>query len=147
MTKSRPTLGKSFKMAALSLAMAWPMASYADNIFARSQTAAEPDDVYFIAQIQVDDMEAFHQRYVPGTAQLLSQSKAIVLAATPSPTLIEGEWVSNWTVLMRFDDQADFDAFYEQSSYQQDLIPLRQAAASVNNIVLLPAFDPSAMGN
>lgn len=147
MTKSHNTLGKTLKVLTLSLAVAWPMEGFADNIFARSQTAAEPDDIYFIAQIQVEDMEAFHQRYVPGAAQLLSQTKAIVLAATPSPTLIEGEWVSNWTVLMRFDDQADFDAFYEQSTYQDDLVPLRQAATSLNNIILLPAFDPSAVGN
>ena len=132
-----------------ALALAAPVlggAAQAQDLFARAQTAADADDVYFIAQLQVDDMEAFQTRYVPDTAVKLGETSALVLAVTPEPVVIEGEWTSNWTVLMRFEDMADFEAFYEGADYQERLIPERLGAASVNNVVVLPAFDPAVFG-
>ena len=54
----------------LGLALLMPSLSAAQDLFARQQTAADMDDVYFIAQLKVDDMEAFQTEYVPGTALL-----------------------------------------------------------------------------
>ncbi len=118
----------------------------AQELFSRAQTVADLDDVYFIAQLQVDDMEAFQTQYVPPVAEMLAGTSALVLAVTPSPMVVEGEWISNWTVLMRFEDQADFDTFYANETYQEQFIPLRTGAASINNIVLLPAFNPEQFG-
>jgi len=118
----------------------------AQELFAREQTAADLDDVYFIAQLQVDDMDAFQPQYVPPVAEMLAETSALVLAVTPTPKVVEGEWISNWTVLMRFEDQADFDMFYANEVYQDQFIPLRLSAASINNVVLLPAFDPATFG-
>ncbi len=132
--------------ALLSFALALPTTGSAQDLFAREQTAADLDDVYFIAQLQVDDMQAFQTEYVPGTAALLGETSALVLAVTPTPTVVEGSWDSNWTVLMRFDTQADFDAFYQGGVYQEQFVPIRLRAASVNNVVILPAFDPAVFG-
>ena len=132
--------------ALLGFALALPTTGSAQELFAREQTAADLDDVYFIAQLKVDDMEAFQTEYVPGTAALLGETSALVLAVTPTPTVIEGTWNSNWTVLMRFDTQADFDAFYQDGVYQDEFVPVRLKAASVNNVVILPAFDPAVFG-
>lgn len=118
----------------------------AQELFSRAQTVADLDDVYFIAQLQVDDMEAFQTQYVPPVAEMLAGTSALVLAVTPTPTVVEGDWISNWTVLMRFEDQADFDTFYANETYQEQFIPLRTGAASINNIVLLPAFNPEQFG-
>lgn len=120
--------------------------SFAADLFARPQTAAQTDDVYFLAQIQVDDMETFQSKYVPGTSALLNNTNALVLAISPAPQVLEGSWESNWTVLMRFDSQADFDSFYQDPAYQNGLVPIRLNASSVNNVVILPAFDPTKMG-
>ena len=130
----------------LALTMAVPTSGVAQELFAREQTAADLDDVYFIAQLRVDDMEAFQTEYVPGTAALLGETTALVLAVTPTPTIVEGTWDSNWTVLMRFETQADFDAFYRDGVYQDQFVPIRLQAASVNNVVILPAFDPAVFG-
>lgn len=130
----------------IALSIAIPSTGAAQELFAREQTAADLDDVYFIAQLKVDDMEAFQTEYVPGTAALLGETTALVLAVTPTPTVIEGTWDSNWTVLMRFDTQADFDAFYQDGVYQDQFVPIRLQAASVNNVVILPAFDPAVFG-
>lgn len=130
----------------IALSIAIPSTGAAQELFAREQTAADLDDVYFIAQLKVDDMEAFQTEYVPGTAALLGETTALVLAVTPTPTVIEGTWDSNWTVLMRFDTQADFDAFYQDGVYQDQFVPIRLKAASVNNVVILPAFDPAVFG-
>lgn len=118
----------------------------AQELFSRAQTVADLDDVYFIAQLQVDDMEVFQTQYVPPVAEMLAETSALVLAVTPSPMVVEGEWISNWTVLMRFEDQADFDTFYANETYQAQFIPLRTGAASINNIVLLPALNPEQFG-
>ena len=114
-------------------------------LFAKAQTAADMDDVYFLAQLGVDDMEAFQRDYVPGTTALLGETGAHVLAVTPAPRTLEGTWESNWTVLLRFDSQTDFEAFYDDPAYRDVLVPIRRRIASTNNIVLLPAFDPAAM--
>lgn len=132
--------------ALLSLALAMPATGSAQELFAREQTPADMDDVYFIAQLKVEDMEAFQTDYVPGTAALLGETSALVLAVSPAPTVVEGTWDSNWTVLMRFDTQADFDAFYDDDAYQDTFVPIRTRAASINNVVLLPAFDPAVFG-
>lgn len=132
--------------ALLSLALAFPTIAASQELFAREQTAADLADVYFIAQLKVDDMEAFQTEYVPGTAALLGETTALVLAVTPAPMVVEGTWDSNWTVLMRFDTQADFDAFYGDGVYQDEFVPIRLRAASVNNVVILPAFDPAVFG-
>ena len=140
-------MARMTKAAALfGFALALPTTGSAQELFAREQTAADLDDVYFIAQLKVDDMEAFQTEYVPGTAALLGETSALVLAVTPTPTVIEGTWNSNWTVLMRFDTQADFDAFYQDGVYQDEFVPVRLKAASVNNVVILPAFDPAVFG-
>jgi len=130
----------------LALSLVLPTSGTAQDLFAREQSAADLDDVYFIAQLKVDDMEAFQTEYVPGTAALLGETTALVLAVTPTPTVVEGTWDSNWTVLMRFDTQADFDAFYQDGVYQDQFVPIRLQAASVNNVVILPAFDPAVFG-
>lgn len=130
----------------LGLALLMPSLSAAQDLFSRQQTAADLDDVYFIAQLKVDDMEAFQTEYVPGTAALLGETSALILAVSPEPTVVEGKWDSNWTVLMRFETQADFDAFYKDGTYQDRFVPIRTRAASINNVVLLPAFDPAMFG-
>ena len=130
-------------LAAAILAAVASTAAQAQDLFAKPQTAADQDDVYFIAQLKVDDMEAFQSGYVLPVAQMLGETSALVLAVTPAPQVVEGAWDSNWTVLMRFDSQADFDAFYEDETYQEQFIPLRTSAASINNVVILPAFDPA----
>ena len=132
--------------AIVSIVAAWPSFGVAQDLFAREQTAADQDDVYFIAQLKVDDIEAFQTEYVPGTAALLGETSALVLAVTPAPMVVEGTWDSNWTVLMRFESQADFDAFYQDGTYQEDFVPIRTRAASINNVVILPAFDPTVFG-
>ncbi|MDJ0685591.1 MAG: DUF1330 domain-containing protein [Alphaproteobacteria bacterium] len=130
----------------LALSTVAPSTGSAQDLFAREQTAADLDDVYFIAQLKVDDMEAFQNEYVPGTAALLGETSALVLAVSPAPTVVEGAWDSNWTVLMRFETQADFDRFYKDDAYQAQFVPIRTRAASINNVVLLPAFDPAQFG-
>ena len=88
-------------------------------------------------------MDKFQADYVPGTVKLLGESSALVLAVTPTPRTVEGKWDSNWTVLMRFDDKADFDRFYNDPAYQDVFVPVRKEVASVNNVAILPAFDPA----
>ncbi|MEM9435648.1 MAG: hypothetical protein AAGA15_01295 [Pseudomonadota bacterium] len=47
------------KAALLGLALIAPSIGSAQDLFAREQTAADVDDVYFIAQLRVDDVDAF----------------------------------------------------------------------------------------
>ncbi|MEM8591864.1 MAG: DUF1330 domain-containing protein [Pseudomonadota bacterium] len=121
-------------------------AAEAGDLLTRAPTPADTDDVYFLAQLVVEDFETFQAEYQPGTLMKLNETNAELLAATPMAQAIEGEWQSNWTVLLRFENQLDFETFYEEQGYREKLIPVRQQVTSLNNIVLLPAFDPAQFG-
>lgn len=121
-------------------------AASAQEFMMRAPTPAETDDVYFLAQLKVEDFPTFQAEYGAGAAALLDKSNVELLAATPTHQLLEGEWDSNWTVLLRFEDQADFESFYNSDAYQNVFIPVRQSVTSVNNVVAIPAFDPANLG-
>ena len=99
------------------------------------------DDVYFLAQLTVDDWDAFGSAYFPPVTGMLMETGVRVLFASPQPEVLEGEWASNWTVLLRFDDRASFDAFYTDTNYVENILPIRLGAASVNNVVLLEPWS------
>lgn len=54
-----------------------------------------------------------------------------VLAVDDDPILIEGEWPSRRTVIMRFPSEAAFHAWYRSAEYQQ-LVKHRRAASSAS---------------
>ena len=72
--------------------------------------------VYMLATIKVHD-EAAYRPYVEQSMAGLAAFGAEVLAATNNPTIHEGETPYTRFVLLKFPDQAAFDAWYQSPAY------------------------------
>lgn len=105
---------------------------------------AMADPVYMIAQIQIEDHEAFFNEYGAAAGPLVIGNGGRVLVASPAVDTLEGEWSGNWTVVIEFpSEEAAKQDWYNSDAYQQ-AIKLRLANTSLNNMVLAPAFVPPA---
>jgi uncharacterized protein (DUF1330 family) len=60
---------------------------------------------------------------------------ATLLAFDPSPETIEGQWHGPQTVLLEFESVEAAKEWYHSDAYQAAL-PLRQAAADCNGVIL-----------
>ena len=89
---------------------------------------------YFIAQIKIHDKEEY-QKYLEGFDVVFDQYNGTVLAVDDNPVVLEGIWPLPRTVVIRFETESDFYAWYNSAGYQ-DLIAIRQRAAE-GNVVLV----------
>ena len=73
--------------------------------------------VYLIANLTIDDRERYAQ-YEQGFMEIFSQYPGELLAVDEEQLVLEGEYASTRTVLLRFPSRADALAWYESSEYQ-----------------------------
>lgn len=105
---------------------------------------AMADPVYMIAQIQIEDHEAFFNEYGAAAGPIVFGNGGRVLVASPAVDTLEGGWPGNWTVVIEFpSEEAAMQGWYNSDAYQE-AIELRVANTSLNNMVLAPAFVPPA---
>lgn len=87
---------------------------------------------------EVHDAEKLNE-YSGKAVPSLFASGAKVLAVSPTPTVIEGEWHGPQTVLLEFESEEAAMAWYNSDSYAAAK-PLRLEAATTN-AVLVPGFE------
>ncbi len=102
---------------------------------------AEDTAVYLIAQIQITDQADYFQIYGEKVGPLLQKAGAQILVATSARQTLEGDWLGNWTVVVKFASEADALNWYNSDAYQA-IRPLRLRTTSANNLILAPAFVP-----
>lgn len=73
----------------------------------------------------------------------LAESGAAVLAADPSPQVLEGEWHGDQTVVLEFESVEAARAWYESPAYEKAK-PLRQAAAESHAVLVTGFVMPGA---
>ena len=83
--------------------------------------------VYFVVQEQVTDAEGM-QAYSQAARPTLQGSGAKLLIADPDLDVIEGEWHGSQLVVLEFEDEQAFRAWYDSPEYQE-AIKLRHAAS------------------
>ncbi len=105
-----------------------------------SALAAE-SPVYLVAQVQITDQTRYSESYAAKVGPMLVEAGAELLAATPEREQLEGDWVGNWTVVVRFPSKAKALEWYRSDAYQA-VRPERLRSSSEGNIVLLPSFAP-----
>jgi uncharacterized protein (DUF1330 family) len=89
---------------------------------------------YFIAQINITDREEY-QKYLDGYDGIFKKYKGIVVAVDEFPSILEGKWPYERTVLIRFPDEEEARRWYESSEYQN--LAKHRYRSSKANIVLL----------
>ena len=89
--------------------------------------------VYMLATIKVHD-EAAYRPYVEQAMASLGAFGVEVLAASDKPTVHEGELAHTRIVLLKFPDQAAFDAWYQSPAYRAAK-PIRLATSETGFLV------------
>lgn len=90
---------------------------------------------YLIAQLDVPNLERYLNEYGRPVFSQLSELGAEFLVTSPAE-ILEGEWLGNWTVIIRFPDWMTAVEWYNSEEYA----PLRnmriQELTSGGNMVL-----------
>ena len=81
------------------------------------RTRKEAMPVYFVAQIQIDDDETY-ARYVEAAGPTFEAANARPIAVDEDVVPIEGDWHGGKTVILEFEDEAAFRAWYDSDEYQ-----------------------------
>jgi uncharacterized protein (DUF1330 family) len=89
--------------------------------------------VYIIAALDKHNPKTYAEYVVRGQRSLEPYPDSRV-AADDAPTLIEGVLPAQRFVLLKFKDDAEFDAWYNSDAYQKAL-PYRQASADTRFLV------------
>ncbi|MEM6898502.1 MAG: DUF1330 domain-containing protein [Pseudomonadota bacterium] len=115
---------------ALSLSFALP---------AQAQDADAP--VYLLANLEVENLETYLNDYGFPVTPMLLAAGAEILVATPQVETLEGEYGPNWSVVVRFPNQAAAEGWYMSDEYQA-IIPVRQSLTDVDasTLVIAPEF-------
>jgi uncharacterized protein (DUF1330 family) len=83
---------------------------------------------YFIAQIRIKD-EKEYQKYIDGSGEIFKKYHGAYLAVDDNPIILEGNWDYTRTVLIQFESENDFNAWYHSEDYQRILKHRLKAAA------------------
>jgi uncharacterized protein (DUF1330 family) len=89
---------------------------------------------YFIAQIRIKN-EVEYQQYIDKSGDIFRRYNGEYLSVDNSPDIIEGNWNYTRTVLIRFDNQADFNEWYNSTDYQK-ILKHRLRAADCDSILI-----------
>ncbi|MEY1555566.1 DUF1330 domain-containing protein [Yoonia sp. R2331] len=100
---------------------------------------AEP--AYLIAQIGVENWDAYMGGYGAAAAPTVFEYGGRVLTASMDAMPLEGDWAGNWTVVIEFESMDKAQAWYADADYVAAR-PLRHETTSVNNLVFAPGFVP-----
>ena len=73
--------------------------------------------VYFIAHLRVPDTDRYRREYGRKLLPQLAAAGAKLLVASPSPTVLEGDWETTWTAVIQFPDRAAALRWYESAEY------------------------------
>jgi uncharacterized protein (DUF1330 family) len=106
--------------------------------------ADTPQPAYLLAQFHVPDIEAYRREYGRKVVQQLAAVGAKLLVASPSPTVLEGNWVSTWTALIQFPDRASALRWYQSAEYAP-LKKLRiEELMTGGTLAVFDAYQPPA---
>ena len=106
-----------------------------------------PNPAYFIALIQVPDIDSYRRGYGREVVAQVTAAGGKLLVASASPTILEGEWQSSWTVVIQFPDRDTAMRWYESREYAP-LKKLRiEELTTAGTVALFDGFRPAATGS
>lgn len=91
---------------------------------------------YFMAKLKVEDKEKFFGSYIPEVKKHVAAGGGKVLFGGSAPEVLEGSWDGYWTIFIQFPSMAGFERFYHSDGNLNVALPIRQASASENNLVV-----------
>lgn len=101
---------------------------------------------YLIGRLNVKDYENYMNRYAMPVLEQFKTAGAEILAASPQPEVMEGEWNSNWTVLIRFPSVEAARNFYNSDEYAPFRTLRINELTNEGSLVMVEGFDPAVLG-
>ena len=102
--------------------------------------------VYLVVQLEIKNQKNYLQQYGLPMLAMFEDIGAKVLAVSPAPAVLEGEWAGNWTVVVRFPSMQAAEDWYQSPEYQ----PLKELRikelTESGTAVLIDGFDPVELG-
>ena len=101
---------------------------------------------YLMVQIKSRNPEEITRRYGQFALKTVADFGGELLAGTPTPNVLEGDWDGNWAAILRFPSLAMAKTWYDSPEYQ----PLKNLRINEltesNRVVILegPAPAPTA---
>ncbi len=100
---------------------------------------------YFIALFRVPDVDAYRRDYGRKLLPQLTAAGATLLVASPNPTVLEGDWGSNWTAVIQFPDRAAALRWY----HSEDYAPLKklriEELTTGGTVALFDSYQPTPL--
>jgi len=93
---------------------------------------------YFVAQIRINDPDEYG-KYLDNFDDIFSQYKGEYLAIDESPVILEGDWNYTKSVLIKFNNEQDFEDWYYSDDYQSIL--KHRLKASKCDTILIEGLD------
>ncbi len=98
---------------------------------------------YVMVQIRAKSFEETMQRYGQAALATVADFGGELLAGTPLPTVLEGDWDGNWAAILRFPSLAAAQVWYDSPEYRP-LKDLRiHELTDMNRVLLLEAGAPA----
>ncbi len=96
---------------------------------------------YLLAMLQLSDLDAFMRDYGQPVFPTIVEAGGEVLVATPTTTVLEGDYQASWTVVVKFPSMERLKTWYQSDRYQP-FIPIRQSLSNPSHSILLatPGF-------
>jgi len=90
--------------------------------------------VYFMASIRIHDPLEY-KKYLDRSGEIFARYGGSYLAVDERPEVLEGSWEYGRAVLIQFDTQEDFEAWYHSDDYQE-ILQHRCTAADCDTILI-----------
>ncbi len=88
---------------------------------------------YFVANIKIHNAEEY-RKYIEKSGEIFQKYKGEYLAVDNSPKILEGNWNYTRVVIIRFDSEIDFNAWYNSDEYRE-ILKYRLNAANCDTVL------------
>jgi len=92
------------------------MISVTEEILMNNTTSTNP--AYFMVQIRAKSLEELSERYAQLAIASLINHGGEMIAGTPAPIVLEGEWDGNWAAILRFPSLEKAKSWYSSTEYE-----------------------------
>ncbi len=93
---------------------------------------------YFIALIDIHDPLGYEQ-YLAGFDEVFSKYNGKVIAVEDNPRILEGNWPTGRTVVIKFPNDSELRKWYDSNEYQS--LAKRRKEASIATIAIITGRD------
>jgi uncharacterized protein (DUF1330 family) len=91
---------------------------------------------YFLVQVKAKSLEELSERYAQYAIPSLIKFGGEMVAGTPAPTVLEGQWDGSWAAILRFPSLDMAKTWYHSQEYRP-LKELRINELTENGQILL----------